>query len=213
LELTTTSLFLLWYVSRSRDRTTLITSSQFLFTFYCAFVLDGVHYGTGRHLTEISPENFIIAMKAWWIAELGYVSSTTILKLSIGFFLLRVCIRKIQRVIIWVVLGIVTLFSLYYIGLVIFQCHPTDYFWNQYDPFHPRKGGCVSGEMISGSTYTHSALSALGDWTLGILPIFLVWDLNMNPRTKISVAVILALGALSVCHASSRTSVLVIDFD
>jgi len=67
--------------------------------------------------------------------------------------------------------------------------------------------------MISGSTYTHSALSALGDWTLGTLPIFLVWDLNMNPRTKISVAVILALGALLVYHASSRTSVLVIDFD
>jgi hypothetical protein len=32
--------------------------------------------------------------------------------------------------------------------------------------------------------------------TLGTLPIFLVWDLAMNPRTKVSVALILGLGAL-----------------
>lgn len=139
---------------------------------------------------------FVIAMKAWWIAELGYVGSTTTLKLSIGFFLLRVCVRKTQRVIIWVVVSAVTLFSLFYFFLIIFQCRPTDYFWNQYTQEHAGHGKCVGPNIIAGSTYTHSALSALADWTLGILPIFLVWDLNMNPRTKISVAIILALGAL-----------------
>ena len=102
--------------------------------------------------------------------------------------------------IIWVVIGIVTLYSLYYFGLVIFQCRPIGYFWNQYwNKFGiPTRGQCVSPGVVEGSTYTHSALSALADWTLGILPIFLVWDLNMNPRTKVSVALILALGALYV---------------
>lgn len=168
-----------------------------LFTFYCAFVLDGVHYGTGRHLTEIHNfENLIIAIKAWWIAEIGYVSTTTVLKLSIGFFLLRVCVKRFQRNIIYAVLGVVTLYSVGYFLLIIFQCRPTSFFWNKYDFFHPMKGKCVGPSVIAGSTYTHSALSAIADWTLGILPIFLVWDLNMNPRTKVSVAVILALGAL-----------------
>ena len=44
--------------------------------------------------------------------------------------------------------------------------------------------------------YTHGAISTWSDWTLGILPAFLVWNLNMNPRTKVSVALILGLGAL-----------------
>jgi hypothetical protein len=36
---------------------------QLLFTAYCGFVLDGVHYGTGQHITEISSADFIIGMK------------------------------------------------------------------------------------------------------------------------------------------------------
>jgi len=47
------------------------------------------------------------------------------------------------------------------------------------------------------TTYAHAAISAWGDWTLGIIiPIFLVRDLSLSPRTKISVALILALGAV-----------------
>lgn len=135
-------------------------------------------------------------MKAWWIAELGYVSSTTTLKLSIGVYLLRLCVKKIHRIVIWVVLSAVTVFSLFYFFLIIFQCRPTSYFWNQYNPKVAGHGHCVWANMIAGSTYTHSGLSVVADWMLGILPVFLVWDLNMNPRTKVSVALILGLGAM-----------------
>jgi hypothetical protein len=132
--------------------------------------------------------------KAWWIAELGYVSCTTFLKISIGFFLLRVCVKKFQKIIIWVVVSIVTAYSTYYFFIVIFQCRPISYFWNRFDRQY--EGKCVSNNMVSGSTYAHSALSVWADWTLAVLPISLVWDLDMNTRTKISVALILALGAL-----------------
>jgi hypothetical protein len=68
------------------------------------------------------------------------------------------------------------------------------YFWNRFDGHS--HGKCFSNGMVAGSTYAHSALSVWADWTLGLLPISLVWDLDMNPRTKVSVALILALGAL-----------------
>jgi hypothetical protein len=48
-------------------------------------------------------------------------------------------------------------------------------------------------EALQDKAHTDSS-SFIG--TLGTLPIFLVWDLAMNPRTKVSVALILALGAL-----------------
>jgi hypothetical protein len=57
-------------------------------------------------------------------------------------------------------------------------------------------GTCISATVIVDSTYTHGVLSALADWTLGTMPIFLVWNLQMNTRTKVSVALILALGAV-----------------
>jgi hypothetical protein len=48
-------------------------------------------------------------------------------------------------------------------------------------------------EALQDEAHTDSS-SFIG--TLGTLPIFLVWDLAMNTRTKVSVALILALGAL-----------------
>ena len=137
--------------------------------------------------------------KAWWIAELGYVSCTTVLKISIGFFFLRVCVKRFQKIIIWVVVSIVTAYSIYYFFIVIFQCRPVSFFWNRFDGHH--EGKCVSSSMVAGSTYAHSALSVWADWTLALLPVSLVWGLDMNPRTKISVALILALGALYEAHS------------
>ena len=137
---------------------------------------------------------------------MAYVSCTTILKISIGFFLLRVCVRRTHKIIIWVVISTVTLYSCYYFTFIFFQCRPLAYFWNRFNIHDPnRKGKCISDEMVAGSTYAHSALSIIADWTLGTIPIFLVWELNMNPRTKVSVAIILALGAMYEVLLSTTT--------
>ena len=45
-------------------------------------------------------------------------------------------------------------------------------------------------------TYVHSAISAVADCILAILPMFLVFGLQMNIRTKIIVFAILGLGTL-----------------
>jgi hypothetical protein len=39
------------------------------FTVYCAFVIVGVQYGTGRHLVDIPVENIPIAMKVNFPAQ------------------------------------------------------------------------------------------------------------------------------------------------
>lgn len=171
----------------------LAVASLVLFTLYCTFVLKGVEYGTGQHLANIPVAHIPIALKWWWCCELAYVSCTAVLKASISIFLLRICIKRGQTITIWIVISVVMVFSIFYFFLIIFQCHPIDYFWTQYAGAH---GKCVNPNVIADSTYAHSAISALSDWTLGILPIFLVWDLAMNPRTKVSVALILALGAV-----------------
>ncbi|TVY81540.1 hypothetical protein LSUE1_G001882 [Lachnellula suecica] len=164
-----------------------------LFTLYCTFVLLGVKYGTGRHLADLPPANIPEALKWWWCCELAYVASTAVLKASICVFLNRICVRRSQRLTIWIVLAIHTAFSVFYFFLIVFQCHPVVYFWTQY---LGDTGGCVASNVIPDATYAHSAVSALTDWTLGILPIFLVWSLKMSPRTKVSVGLILALGAV-----------------
>lgn len=112
---------------------------------------------------------------------------------------MQICVKKLQINIIRTVIIAFTLFTIYFLFLMIFQCHPISFFWTQNpDPTVPAPVGsaCIDRSIIESSTFAHGALSAAVDWTLGILPIFLVWNLNMTPRTKISVALILALGAV-----------------
>jgi hypothetical protein len=73
-----------------------------------------------------------------------------------------------------------------------FQCDPISSFWMR---ILGEPGTCIAGSVVADLAYCHAALICVADWTLAILPIFLVWNLNMNSRTKISVAVILGLGS------------------
>jgi len=39
-----------------------LTIKQIVFTLYCTFVLVGLHYGTGRHVGDISSQDYQTAM-------------------------------------------------------------------------------------------------------------------------------------------------------
>jgi hypothetical protein len=108
-------------------------------------------------------------------------------------FLLQMCVKTYQKWTIWIVIIVSTSFSVAYIPVLIFQCYPISYFWTR---FIGGSGKCIPATVIADMMYTHGAISTWSDWTLGILPAFLVWNLNMNPRTKVSVALILGLGAV-----------------
>jgi hypothetical protein len=90
-------------------------------------------------------------------------------------------------------MAVVMVYSSIYFFFVIFQCKPVSYLWTQYTN---GEGSCLSVDILANVTYAHAAMSAITDWALGILPIFFVRKMKMNPRTKISVILILSLGFL-----------------
>lgn len=115
------------------------------------------------------------------------------LKFSIGIMLLRIAVSRTHKVIIWTVIIVLEVYGSAYFLLFVMQCLPSSYFWTRYTG---GKGTCIDPKITVDATYAYSAISCAADWTLGILPISLVWNLKMNPRTKISVSMILALGAM-----------------
>lgn len=128
-----------------------------------------------------------------FLCELLYVLTTAVAKLSIAVFYMRLASKKYQIRIIYITLGIVMLFSTMYFFFLLFQCSPIEHLWKQYDN---GQGKCISSTILINVTYAHAAMSAATDWSFGILPIFFVWKLKMNPRTKLSVILILSLGFL-----------------
>lgn len=133
-------------------------------------------------------------VKWWWLGEQFYCLTGMTLKFTIGLFLLRIAVHKSQKTIIWTVMVVSGLMSIYFFLLFCFQCVPVAYFWGQYSS--SGKGSCINPVIVSRTAYVYSAVSCWSDWTFCILPGFMVWNLQMNFRMKVSVLLLFALGAL-----------------
>jgi hypothetical protein len=115
------------------------------------------------------------------------------IKLSIAIMLLRLTIDFTHRLIIFVTIISVELYSTAFFFLFVFQCQPSSYFWTQYTG---GTGSCMSPEITVNSAYAYSAITCLGDWIFAVLPWRLVWHLQMPQRQKVMIALILSLGAM-----------------
>lgn len=164
-----------------------------LFAFFCSFAITGVYHGTGQHASTLPPAEIPVGLKWWWACEPVYVLSNMALKFSIAVFLLRIAVARVHKVIIWTTVAVIEIYGAFYFFLFVLQCRPSAYFWTQYTG---GKGTCINPTITVDATYVYSAISCAADWTLGIIPVFLVWNLQMNPRTKVVVAMILAVGAM-----------------
>jgi hypothetical protein len=119
--------------------------------------------------------------------------ATTFLRIAVGSFLLRVAVRKLHRYIVWTCIAVNILFNVYYFLFTIVQCSPINAFWL-------RAGGLKNfkchAHISVGSTFAASGVSALIDWIYGLLPVLILWDLNVNRRKKIALGLIMGLGAM-----------------
>lgn len=75
----------------------------------------------------------------------------------------------------------------------IFQCKPVDFFWDR----TTKQGTCLDPDILLGIVYLYTVMAAISDFTLGLLPIFMIWNLQMRLRTKFSLAIILGLGIVA----------------
>ncbi|KAF2167879.1 hypothetical protein M409DRAFT_53830 [Zasmidium cellare ATCC 36951] len=174
----------------SDDWTMLAT--QVFFTGYLIAQLGGVIYGTGEHLSDLIPWRAERALAFWYFCEIFYTLSTCLLKISVGLFLLRVAGQKLHIWIIRLVMLFAAVFGGAFFFVIVFQCWPISNWWDL-DPSHKN---CINPDIVIGLTYGISALNVVADWTLGLLPIFIVRGLQMSTRQKRLVAIILSFAAI-----------------
>jgi hypothetical protein len=75
---------------------------------------------------------------------------------------------------------------------IIFQCIPVSYAWNTSTP----GGKCNPAQYLADIYYATTAVNIATDWFCALLPVPLLWNVRLNRNAKISVGVILGLGAL-----------------
>ncbi|KAL2753900.1 hypothetical protein ACRALDRAFT_2043034 [Sodiomyces alcalophilus JCM 7366] len=167
-----------------------MSSLQVIFTISCSFILAGIHNGLGMHNKALDQDREIAAIMYQALATATYVANMMFIKLSIGIFLLRLAPSKVYIWTIYISLAIVCIWSIVLFFWSIFQCSPIEAQWDYTLP----DGRCVSPEEVVAAAYSLSVMTILSDWLYALLPIPMIWKVQMSTVAKISVVVLLGLG-------------------
>ncbi|RDW61450.1 hypothetical protein BP5796_11342 [Coleophoma crateriformis] len=142
-----------------------------------AVIFHGIYLGSGKGPLDLLPV-ISRALKSIYFGQLLYVLAVWFVKLSIGAFLLRLVQARPQQITIWITMVV----------------------WD----IAKRTSGCLTGHVITDVSYAHSVLNGSADLVLATVPIFMVWNLQMNLLMKTSIACLLSLGALGGITAIVR---------
>lgn len=168
-------------------------------------MIGGSIYGTGYMLENLAVEDRLIAMRFWWLCEIAYCFASVGCKISVCIFLMRITIRPLHIWILYTVMAFTVISGLIFMFLMLLQCRPLEYFWTKLAHDPAIIGKCMDMKIIVIMTYVYSAFAALCDFTVGILPIFLVRKLHMKRQTKIAVMGILSMACMYVFISGFRT--------
>lgn len=108
--------------------------------------------------------------------------------------LLRVTMEKYQRRLIYICTGITQIYSVVFLFIFIFQCNPIQLFWTKSSG--ATSGQCIDPTIIVITGYLYLAVTIIFDWTMAILPWFVVRNMQLDLRTRRMIAVVLALGSV-----------------
>ncbi|KAK0383058.1 hypothetical protein NLU13_8973 [Sarocladium strictum] len=131
-------------------------------------------------------------MMYWWFCYMWYCASMVASKISIGWFLLRITVRKSDIITIWLVLACTVATGMVFFFTTLFQCSPQSYFWNR-----DQDGKCINIDIIIALTYLYSAFSLVCDFTFALLPVVLIMKLNLKRSHKYALIPIVMMACVA----------------
>lgn len=128
------------------------------------------------------------------LSEIFYILTTTLLKISLGLFFLRVLTKKWQKLIFHVVLSISTIYGFLYVFVALFQCGDPTRLADSL--LHPTAPHCLPTAFLMCTGYVYGIINVIADWTFVLLPVSVLMDSDLDKRSKISVSIVMCLGAV-----------------
>ncbi|KAL8685821.1 MAG: hypothetical protein Q9218_007524 [Villophora microphyllina] len=163
-------------------------------------------YGAGRHFRDIPPEWYNGYLTTVAVDGYLYTVAITFAKLSLLLFLYRIFhVDKRFRIAAWITGAILTSWSLITILLAIFSCRPVRASWDLKVRMDP-KTVCYPKSYDVENVY--GFCNVITDVVLIVMPIPLVWKMQVNRKKKLGVAMVFATGALYVSQTISQSTYL-----
>ncbi|KAK4173020.1 hypothetical protein QBC36DRAFT_360964 [Triangularia setosa] len=178
------------------DDWTIIAATTVIFV-EMMIIIPQVHYGAGRHVQYIEPaSNVTKGLHLNFVTQPLCLIALCLTKVSVGFFLLRLTpSKRFQRFVVGMIVFTVLSATGNFLT-VFFQCQPLAFTWGGV-----AEGKCMPPSNLKFAAFFNSSVAVLTDVIFALLPVPMLWKVQLNWRVKSAVAAILALGVFAAVAA------------
>ncbi|KAF2128003.1 hypothetical protein P153DRAFT_319184 [Dothidotthia symphoricarpi CBS 119687] len=178
-----------------------MTIAMVPFTVLTVACLAGSFKGIGVHEHKLAAAEKVEGLMFFFLFEVFYCAAIIPIKLSISAMLMRIAWGKKKYIhSLYVVSVMFTAMNLIALFYIIFQCSPVRYAWDT----SGSSGKCNPAKTLADIYYATTAINIATDWFCAILPVPILWNVQLNRNAKLSVGFILSLGALASLSACIR---------
>lgn len=158
--------------------------------------------GFGSHLWDLHDGALLEILRLLYVAEIIYIIVLALTKASILCMYLRIFWAYPPfQISCYVVIAFVVVSSAAITIATIVSCEPIGFFWNR-----DFKGGtCLN---ITALAYANSGLAVIQDLIITLLPIYMLWSLNMSRKKKFFIGIMFAVGGLGLIATIIRLKTL-----
>ncbi|KAI0005242.1 hypothetical protein F4779DRAFT_598479 [Xylariaceae sp. FL0662B] len=174
------------------DCITVLCLAVFLVT--CILITIGSHYGLGRHVYDVPPEDLSEALR-WNVI----ISSVLIWTFSMPKFAYIATLKRILNyglkttILFW---GLALTSQACILATSVWwwhQCSPVEYGWDRVNV----KGHCADVSVLANLGYLSSAYSAFLDIFFALYPVPFIMRLNMPLKSRVTVSIAMGLGVMA----------------
>jgi hypothetical protein len=126
------------------------------------------------------------------LSEVFYILTTTTLKISLGLFFLRILSKRWQTQLFHAILTVSATYGLFYALSTIFACGDPRRIADAY----LGSKQCRPSGFVLATGYIYGVINIIADWTFVLIPISVLIGSDLDRRSKISVSIVMALGAV-----------------
>ncbi|MCJ1277485.1 hypothetical protein MMC21_005298 [Puttea exsequens] len=163
-----------------------------------------VNYGIGTHITELTPNYVVLALKYSWIATSFQLLAVAFGKLAAVTYLATIKgprHAKSQIAFLWAVGISQWLITFVLLGFIYGQCDPVAKLWNA-----ELEGKCDGRMRNTYAAYVYGSISAFSNICIALYPTLIFWQLQMKLTRKVILCLLFSSGVIAGVSAIIKTT-------
>ncbi|KAK3067334.1 hypothetical protein LTR53_015868 [Teratosphaeriaceae sp. CCFEE 6253] len=166
-----------------------------------------VKHGKGRHAHYLRKEQIAKISELSWVVQIVLFCALCLVKISVCLLVLRIKNTRPLRRFLYGVMALLVVTTVIPIIALCIECRPLQGFW------HREMGHCHSPNFRIYSIYVQAAYSVTTDLLCSLLPILIVWNLQLALHKKVGVCVMMCMGLMYVLRRKVSLSTVLSDTD